>query len=427
MYLRVMRNLNIFLILSVFALLSGCVSVDERVAERSADVDQAWEEAMAEDREVVMGWRDAVDYMLEHNPEIVDARKDIEFAAERKRVAWKRLLPRPSATLSYNKLLSELSETRFDDITSVVNLFISFPNPFNFAETLYRTEYLHRQAVFNLEMQRRTKIAQLLTLYWTERVIEFRERELEALGVLASADPDYRPEFEEMRFSLKRERSDFFASMRDLMGGGARTFSFLKSDVPEFDYSEYDVSNPEMGRLYRRMAGLQLVASDLSVMGLKINQLPRFNVFTVVPPIFSDRGGRSSEFDFDRIRLSSSMFYSFDTSGSTKLSIERAEFLREMQEKRLSSEMLSMVEDFRSRQDDVRKANEKLGELAVVEANLKSLNDPESQRMMFRIQKLQAEARLNLVNLQSKVWVMDESQWRDSLVAELAESGKMAL
>ena len=416
-----MRNLIVFSILSCFALLSGCVSVDERVAERSADVDRAWQVAMAEDREVVLDWDASVDYMMAHNPEIERSRKDIEFAAERKRVAWKRLLPRPSVNLNYNKLLSELSETRFDDITSVVNLFVSFPNPLSFAENLYRTEYLRRKAVFELEMARRTKIAQLLTLYHTERVLDFKERELAALEVLASADPEYSAEFEKMRFDLKQERSDFNASMRQLMGGDALNYSFLESDVPEFNYGEYDVSNSDMGRLYRRMAALQLVAADLSVLGLKINQLPRFNVFTVMPPIYSARGGERNDFDFDRIRISTSMSYSYDTSGSQALSLDQAEFLREMQEKRLSAEMLNMLEDFRGRQSEITRANEKLTELELVLANLSDLSDPEARRLKFRIQKLQAQALLNLVIVQSKVWVMDESEWENDLLLASSE------
>lgn len=400
----------------------GCTGVNQRFEEKAAVVESDWLNTMELNNQIEFTWSEALAYLYDHNNELVDARQDILFAEEEKRVAWKRLIPRPSVNLTYTKLINDIDDTDWDDITSVLDLFVSFPNPFTFAESLYRSEYIYQQAVFDSEMKRRTLTAQLLVLYHTKQVLEYQEAELEAMKELSLSVQDLEERYESARIAYLVSLSDYHESMRDLLGNEYVRFDFKKSpDAPFLDYSQEDLHDPRLGLMYRRMAALEMVAMDLNVVGIQISRLPQFGFYTLSPPLYQRHDGNDSDINFDDVRVSASVYYSYDTSGATQLSIDRAKYLREVQEDRISEEMTNMFERFTTRQEEIKSQIKVLDELDQVIVALKHSQTDKANTLKFKLEKQRAEVVLNLVSLQSKIWVMDEAAWESGSQLALLE------
>lgn len=389
---------------------TGCASMDSRYSKNRVEVDQLWAESAATQKELSFDWDEAVQYSLEHSPAMILADNNLSHAIKRREQVYKNLLPRPSLNLSYYSLFRDMGETNLSDISSVVNLFVSLPNPANFLSNLYRAEYEVRHAEYSLVLAERTTQSQLLGLYFMQAALDQKQADYDRLNQTKGQNARLTQALSDLSHELLQARSDYNAACRELLGADYRSYRFVGENIPFLDYSNFELSDPNFANTYRSMLALQMVAADLSIMGLKINDLPRFSAYLISPPLLSENDSGSNTIDFKDVGISSSLNYTPDITGRNKLSIEQAQLMKAAQIEKAKVKMANMVEGFHLVQSSVR---EKMKNMKQLESLIARLDDVDGARS--RVDNLHSkvsELKQQLYQEQSKLWVLDDTAWQ---------------
>lgn len=370
-----------------------------------------WDSARSDISSLSLTWDEAVDRVIHLSPSVVEARRRLDHAKIQKEIVYKQLLPRPSANLNHFSLLQDLNDAKLTDISAVVNVFVAFPNPMTFMQGLYTAEYSIKHAEYELELAKRSAISTLLGLYYAHEQLSMLEEGVDGIKLGDSAPSELAVTYERLEARRQAMLNDYNEGMRELLGVEFRCYQFIESKVPQLDYSNLDLGGDGFGGLYQNMIALELVGSDLSILGLNISRLPRFNAFLVSPSIYSGGPGGSDTIDFSRVGISSSLYYDLDLTGRKKLSIERAEQLRDAQIERLKLEMVNLFDEIETAQPKIATLKRDLIGLESVLANLETTSDGKAALMLAQIQGKQMDLRVQLYALQSKIWVLDDSAW----------------
>ncbi len=423
-----MKYFRAILIVGFFSgLISGCGSVDENIAERSAELISRYpglNNDPADLPRVDLDWETAVS-MLDGNLVMRHAAEEIVRAEVSVKRVFLDLIPQLTIQGIYGQAISQVTELTQDNFNANINALFSVPGLMRLRLDYYGAMLATYGARQQYELTYREEVVNLYTVFREHQHARARY----VIESLKAADPTFgRADRKEMEFKRRRRETDLWLALSSAFGNHSNHWNIVSADLPRFDYlneeSRWDDPN-EAGWLFIILEAVELEAARLRELGVKFQYWPQLNMRIYSPSVYllsgGDRGG--FEFDAEDIRFEAAVTMKLDTNLAIR---------DQLRETRRNTRLLEqkLYEDAHER---AQKLNEARQALVVVDSRVKqllarkklldsmprsSVYDVFEQQLAERIEVLNQLVALEreLDSIIPVLWIADESKWRVPMV-----------
>lgn len=318
---------------------SGC-AIEDVVSERVEELDKEFAKVPAYEAMPVceLSWEAALEKMLRENHELIRARNEIESAKNNCKSVWLNLVPLVNIGYFYNTaLLGNSADYYGDESTYNLNIIFNIPALTRLPVDHYVAQLALFRAEKNLELKKR-ELASKLYKHAKEAALSeesFRDAKKYAK----------REQLEEIERKRAEELRTQWMECVNLLGDATTRFR-ITGEIPPIPFDDYLKRSRKIDPLVATLMAMELEASRLAQIGIKLNYWPTVTVNFYSPALFSYSGGNQEGF-YGRekdLRMQLDFFVQLDTQLSTYFSLKEAEAAHELLEKTLKMQMIERRE-----------------------------------------------------------------------------------
>ncbi len=319
-----MKLVDIGLSILLCLLLCHC-SLDERVEDAYATLQQSYAHLPAYDATTprVLTWNEACKLALAQNLELQQALHDIEKARYEVRKVYLDVIPLVNLGFYYNKYLFGGGDHFYDSRTHDydINVIFNLPSLTQLPMNRYTAMLLLFRAEQNYELKQRDIMTRL-----------FKQSRLSAL-----AEKQYRADLSDAEYrhaetvQLTRQREIALrAEWKDwglIFNDFRYRWRVKPGSLPRMDWERFRKSTQKPDRLVLTNMALELEASRLRKLGIKLNYWPTADVHFYSPRLFSMSGGNDSGFmsGGSDVRMDMNFYLRLDTQLKNYQALKQAE------------------------------------------------------------------------------------------------------
>lgn len=314
--------------------LASC-SVEQRLAETAAEVEQLFAEARAWEQLPLrtISWHQAISMIYNNNHELKKIDLNIERCERDGLSIYTDMIPGVSyygyLTKSINDLAKQYST---DDITSNINVTFNLPTITNIPYRVYAAHASTFAAIKSREAKERELMSKLY-MNARKRELTVRLRELEASA------PDVKEQDRMLAVSKQRtEDAAFWKTMSELLGDSTARWQILPESLPRVKWSYYEKKLSTLDTLTVYRFAIQLEQARMSQYNVAIQYLPTINSNIYSPSLFSSTGGtyQGTFLDGEQTKLNLNVSYTLDTKLSNWNSYQDSKAKYEMAQREVS-------------------------------------------------------------------------------------------
>ncbi len=327
--------------------------VQKRVEALSAEVERQPDLDQLPVRKV--SWNDAVAFALKNNLEIKQGQLSIDDAERRVRRVYMDMIPGVNLDALMTKDIGNLGSVSSDDIGFHTNILFNLPSLTQIPITYYTAKASVFRANKSMEMKKRELISKL---YKNVRSLEIARARYE----LSKQESDIKERSDGTVSNVDhewREKSRTLAmELISLMGDTHYRWQIDEKTVPKVSWDRYKAASGKLDHLVLAMMAMELEASRLNVLGIKMRYFPELNVNFYSPSLFTNTGGTYGGFFADSGDMYVNMNLSlqldtklsvWDNLQSAKAShaiLEKEVFMRALERKDKVKKLMKSREDF---------------------------------------------------------------------------------
>lgn len=276
----------------VGCLLAGCssCSIEKRVQDRvdiiSADLEKQPDVEQLQVRTV--SWNEAVAYALKNNLEIGRGQLSIDDAERRVRRVFMDFIPGVNLDALLTKDIGDLGSVSTDDVGFHTNILFNVPSLTQVPITYYSAKASLFRANKAMEMKKRELVAKLYKNAWNWKLAraqyELSKEEAEirekSSGAVSTVDLDWK----------ERSRS-LSTELISLMGSSQYNWRIDEKTLPNLSWDRYKAQSGKLDNLVLSLMAMEIEASRLNILGIKMRYFPELNVNFYSPSLFTSTGG----------------------------------------------------------------------------------------------------------------------------------------
>lgn len=415
------------------ALLSGCQTVDGRLAVHAHDIETAYREeaSLQADLPVTpLGWEQALQKLRADNLSLRESRAAVISAEERRRQVYKDLLPGVNITADLAHALTDLGDLSSDDATLSLIAFLNIPGIIQFRMNAYAASLELVRARWACELRERELTIQLREQFLRAGLLEQRRRNLRVSFAWDDRKPlseglETSPESlerEALLWSLRDEQDTLQDSLSTLLGDNTRRWKPLPGGLPGFDYATTTPDLADTGRygqLFRQLQAVELEGARLTELGARLQYWPDIRVNLTSPPLYSSSNGRSSGFDADQVLLTLSTSVPIDIRGNIARQLRDIRRRNAILRERMAESRAETLRRLSTARENLERNQRRLRLTALRLDTLRRLPlTPAPGKLRENLERLltldeqQADLLLEQARLESLFWLFDETRWQ---------------
>ncbi len=308
---------------------SSCVqkrlatNLAERSNEQAITLKTLQKSDQLKDRER-LSWAEATRILERENIVLRRGRDQIANARKQRKDQWLALIPKIQGFIGLSQSLSGLAALGSNDIDTRVLASFNIPNPVRFYGQSYALALQSLQAEWSYELTRRQVYIQLYTNFLEERILSERYNEVlkkEKLIGRASIDEisgKITSLAQEKRIIMRTRANQRLALNRLLNTPGHNWKPSGK--IPKVSYkNRYENLRfgEKFGKLGLKLQTIQIEASALSILNVKLRQLPNLSQGVSSPVLFSSDQNSQMGLSSDDFFLFASLSKTIDLTNIT--------------------------------------------------------------------------------------------------------------
>lgn len=421
-----------FYIVTFFFLIfsSGCIQsrLENNLAEHSKNQNvtlKALQDAHLLKKRENISWDQAVRMLRNQNITLQRARDQIDNIQSQRKDQWLSLIPKIQGFAGLSTSLSDLADINSDDISARVLSSFNIPNPVSFYGRFYAISLQSLQAEWSYELTRRQQHAQLYTSFLEEKMLDAQLKsisqqeesiERSSIGKLADKVANLAQE----KVSISRKMSYHRLAINRLLntpGGNWKPHGETPIISYEDNYKDLKLGDG-FGKLALKLQTLQIEASALAILSVKLERFPRISQSLSSPVIFSNDDNTDTGFTADNFFLFTGLSKTIDlTDIRGKRNLRKAEvrenYTRAQLKLSMESEILRLKmlkQSYASLQGDFKKTMRE--KLYIRGKNTNALNTTVED--LTKYQELEKESQsLNtqIARMDIQFWIWDEVYW----------------
>ncbi len=407
----------------LFLVCAGCQSVDERIADRRAEINRYAPELSADPKtlpERVLDWDTAVS-MLENNLILRSASEEIVKAEVAVRRVFLDRIPQLTLQGIYSQAIGDITELTAENIDASINALFQIPGFLKLRMDYYGAVLARYKARQQYEMVCREEVINLYSLLRKYGQMQ-AARLVESLQSSHPAFSDI--ERMELEFMQKQQETELWLGLSAALGNYSNRWVVVTNSLPQFDYlsSPPEWDNPEeVGGIFVTLQAIELEGARLRELGVVFQYWPQLSMRVYSPSVYllsaGDRGG--FEFDANDVRFEASVRMKLDTNFQIR---------DQFREARRNTHLLKQTL-YEDAQERTKKLTDAYDALAVIEARSKGLAarkkmlDSFSESNNYVLFEKTLAERIELMNQQIALekerdaiipilWIADESMWQ---------------
>lgn len=416
------------------ALLAGCISPRNRVANHSDALKLEWSTNLANQTQQparVLDWASALAELRANNLKLRQSRTDLTNAQEAVRQVFRDLLPTLNMHAGLSKRIVDLPSASADDVTFSADSLFTIPGVVSFNARLYATRLSRLRAEAAYALAEREQIIELYKLFWSFQDVGEQGRQLENERETARAFEEVDPftgqvmmtQAELRMQSSLRESQGLQQRAAELLGSHAARWSFSTNGLPalRYDLDPLPLSDTNrVAQLQIRLAAIEIEAARAELAGIKLRYWPELNIFVTGPPIYQRSFGRERFWDAREVRLNADVFWWIDTRGYISRQLRQTKRQRDLQRERLRQDSQAMMQRLLFAQDLLHSTLEKERELELQLRIMEAVPPAQNYAALHKFAiEYQAgvdqlrQVRRESAELKSLFWFVDEAAWTD--------------
>lgn len=298
-----------------------------------------------------ISWSESIAILEKENITLQRARDQIANAKKQRKDQWLALIPKIQGIVGLSQSLSGLAVLNTDDIDTRVLASFNIPNPLRFYTRSYALALQSLQAEWTYELTRRQLYTQLYTNFLEERLLNERYQKLvENKKLIDKASIEELPgkiaSLEQEQRLITRTRGHRRLALNRLLNTSGRHWQ-PHGEIPTVSYKKgYKTLKfgEKFGKLGLKLQTLQLESAALSVLNVKLGQLPNWSQGLSSPLIFSSDENNDTGLTADDFFLFTSLSKTIDLTdilGSKNLQSAkvRANYIRDQLKISMESEI----------------------------------------------------------------------------------------
>lgn len=298
-----------------------------------------------------LSWTEASGILEKNNAALQRSRDQIASAKQQRTDQWLALIPKIQGFIGLSQTLSGLAVLNSDDINARILTSFNIPNPLRFYTQSYALALQSLQAEWSYELTRRQLYVQLYNYFLEERSLDRRYQKLVA-------------DEKSLERTTVERLSDKIISIEQEKKAIARTIGFQRlainrllntpgrywqpsGKIPTVSYKNRYKNlrfGEEFGKLALKLQTLQLESSVLSVLNVKLRQLPNWSQGLSSPTLFSSNDDSTTGLNADDFFLFTSLSKTIDLTDirgrkNLRLAKVRAKYTRDQLTLSMESEI----------------------------------------------------------------------------------------
>lgn len=283
--------LMLFLSGSVASIFSSC-SIEKHMTEKTNELIQDmekipdWEQLPAQQ----MSWNEAVSLAMKNNLDLRRAEETVVDAERSVNRIFLDMIPGVNLDAMITKDLDGLKRISTGDVSYHTNLLFNFPSLTKVPIQYYTAKAGVYRGKKTLEMKKREIASRL---YKAAREYSLSQ---EMYQLQLSQIPYYDDGRERKRVQDEwKEKSKRLSSeISMLVGGMDKRRTIIPSTLPRLDWGRYKQACRQLDFLVMTMMAMEIEASRLNMLGVKMQYFPELNVNFYSPSLFSSTAGTYS-------------------------------------------------------------------------------------------------------------------------------------
>ncbi len=269
--------------------LASC-SIEKRVQERVEQISAAVEKQPDVEQlpTRTMSWNAAVAFAMENNLDIRRAKLAIEDSERRVRRVYMDMIPGVNLDALLTKDVGKLGSVTGDDIGYHTNILFNVPSLTQIPITYYSAKASLFRANKALEMKKREIVSKIYKNVRSTEIglmqYQFSKQEAQVKEKTDGTVSNVDLEWKEKSRTLSME-------LLSLMGDTSCRWKVDPQTVPALSWDRYKVASQKLDNLVLAMMAMEIEASRLNLLGIKMQYFPSLNVNFYSPSLFTSTGG----------------------------------------------------------------------------------------------------------------------------------------
>ena len=299
-----------------------------------------------------LSWVEATKMLEQQNLTLRRAREQVAYAKKQRKDQWLSLIPKINGFVGLSQSFSDLASLSSDDIDARVLASFNLPNPIRFYGQSYALALQELQAEWSYELTRRQLYIQLYTMFIEENLLSrrlqksLRDERSRSQGSVEGLTANLVSSAQERRVVERAWSYHRIALNRLLNTPGRHWRPTGKTPTVSYKSKYKDLHLGEkFGKLALKLQTLQIESAALSIMNVKLRQLPSLSQGITSPVLFSSDEGSRSELSADNFFLFAGVSKVFDlTDIAGKKDLRKAQVRAEYTRDQLKLTMASEIQ-----------------------------------------------------------------------------------
>ena len=361
-------------------------------------------------------WHEAINLLNERNLSLISAREYTENLRKQKRDQWKSWLPRPSVFANLNSSLSQLGDLSISDLNASIIAPLTIPNPYSELAQAFEYSLSYLQSIDNYKLNYRREVVSLYRVFSNmERVQkEYDKKDMgdaykisEGIALLRNQDSTSE-QLESIQTQLVR--------ILNLPGKKPMPLTHTK---PVINY-ETKLNSLKLGENYgkiaMRLASYNIESSLLREKGVQFRRWPNLNLNIATPAIYDNQNSNLNPTDPKSVHLFTSLFKTYDYTGSEVTHIQTARQNTEHVKTNLRLQLDSELRDWKQLCNQYQKiliakqlAKERIN---IIHNDTSSSSSISQLKLLREAMSSYRQLEASKEQLDLEIWTWDDNAWK---------------
>lgn len=278
---------SIILLLFVVALCSCSIEkhMDRKTNElvKELEATPQWESLSEE----VIPWDTAVHMALTQNTDILKGQLSIDDAERSVQRIFLDMIPGVNLDAMITEDINNLSGISANDVSYHANIVFNFPSLTQVPIQYYTAQASVYRAKRAMDLKKREIISKLYKCS-KEHIIAYDQYKLNLTSISHNDNGTEKRKIEE---EWEQTRKKISSELSIAMGNIQKPWIVDPNTLPKINWSKYKTSSKKLDKLILTMMAMELEASRLNLLGIKMQYFPELNINFYSPSLFASTAG----------------------------------------------------------------------------------------------------------------------------------------